>query len=471
MALPHGRPTGSTVQIALQGDLMETPHQTVNFIHTLDKHIILGYNIPINRTNVLVAGGVTVERIIIHSDMNSCYASIECSLNPGLKGKPVAVGGSVEDRHGIILAKTAEAKQFGVTTGEAIWQAKRKCPDLIVVPPHFDIYAKYSALAREIYRRYTDRIEPMGLDEAWCDITGSILLFGSVQNITDGIRKAFKEELGITVSIGVSYNKIFAKLASDLAGIDEVVTITKEDYKDIVWPLGVGSIMGVGRNTEKKLKSYGIHTVGELAKTDSEWLRLTFGVMGEEMWRYANGYDNSRVMSDLYKRQVKSIGHGVTCREDLTDNEEVWLGFLKLSQDVSKRLKEEKLSATAVQISVRDTMLMTKQYQCEMRFPTQSAMDIAKTALSLFVENYSWLNNVRALSVRAINLTDEDAPVQLDLTGEYQHREKQKCIDDTTLALREKFGSYAVFNCSMLMESKMPDMKGKKSPLPMKMYK
>lgn len=412
-----------------------------------------------------------MERIIIHSDMNSCYASIECSLNPELKGKPVAVGGSVEDRHGIILAKTAEAKRYGVITGEPIWQAQKKCPDLIVVPPHFDIYTRYSALARDIYRRYTDKIEPMGLDEAWCDITGSILLFGSVENITDGIREAFKNELGITVSIGVSYNKIFAKLGSDLAGIDEVVTITKENYKDTVWPLGVGSIMGVGRNTEKKLKGYGIYTVGDLAKTDSDWLKLTFGVIGEDLWRYANGYDNSRVMPDGYKREVKSIGHGVTCREDLTDANEVWLAFLGLSQDVSRRLKAEGLTATAVQIAVRDTLLMTKQYQCETLFPTQSAKDIAKTALKLFNENYSWRYNVRALSVRAINLCDENAPVQLDMIGEYKQRDKQKLIDDTVLELREKYGNDAAFNCSIMLENKMPDMSGKKSPLPIRMYK
>ena len=412
-----------------------------------------------------------MERIIIHSDMNSCYASIECSLNPELKGKPVAVGGSVEDRHGIILAKTAEAKKFGVTTGEPIWQAEKKCPGLIIVPPHFDIYAKYSSLARDIYRRYTDKIEPMGLDEAWCDITGSILLFGSVENITNGIREAFKNELGITVSIGVSYNKIFAKLGSDLAGIDEVVTITKENYKDIVWPLGVGSIMGVGRNTAKKLQSYGIRTVGDLANTESDWLKLTFGVTGEDMWRYANGFDSSRVMPDGYAREVKSIGHGVTCREDLTNDEEVWLAFLQLSQDVSKRLKEERLAATSVQISVRDTFLMTRQFQCETVYPTQSAMDISKTALKLFKENYSWVSNVRALSIRAINLCDEDAPMQLDLSGEYKQHDRQKIIDDTTLALREKFGSDALFNCSVMMENKMPDMKGKKSPLPIKMNK
>ena len=412
-----------------------------------------------------------MERIIIHSDMNSCYASIECSLNPELKGKPVAVGGSVEDRHGIILAKTAEAKKFGVTTGEAIWQAQRKCPDLIVVPPHFDIYAEYSARARDIYRRYTDEIEPMGLDEAWCDITGSILLFGSAENITNGIRKAFKEELGITVSIGVSFNKIFAKLGSDLAGTDEVVTITKENYKDVVWPLDVGAIMGVGRKTAEKLRSYGISTVGDLAVRDIKDLHFLLGVVGDDLWRYANGYDDSRVMKDGYMRDVKSIGHGVTCREDLINDEEVWLGFLKLCQDISRRLRKEKLAARGVQIAVRDSFLMTKQFQCETVYPTQSATEIAKTAFKLFKDNYQWRNNVRALSVRAINLCDEDAPVQLDLSGEYKQHDRQKSIDDATFMLREKFGSDAVFNCSVMMEKKMPDMQGKKSPLPIRMFK
>ncbi len=398
--------------------------------------------------------------------MNSCYASIECSLNPELKGKAVAVGGSVENRHGIILAKTPEAKKYGVTTGEAIWQAKRKCPELIVVEPHFDIYAKYSRLAREIYRRFTDRIEPMGLDEAWCDITGSILMFGSVQNITDEIRRAFREELGITVSIGVSYNKIFAKLGSDLAGCDEVVTITEENYKDIVWPLPVSAIMGVGKNTAAKLNSYAIKTVGDLAGRPPEWLRLVFGVHGEDMWRYANGFDASRVAPDGYEREVKSIGHGITCKADLVNDDEVWKVFLALSQDVSKRLKKDKLEATAIQICVRDNDLVNLQCQGELSLPTQSALELAKKALELFKNNYNWRRDVRALTVRAINLQQENTPLQLDLSGEYKKSEKQKKIDDTVMSLRERFGSDAVFNCCLMTEEKAPDMEGKKSPLP-----
>lgn len=396
--------------------------------------------------------------------MNSCYASIECSLNPDLKGKAVAVGGSVEERHGIILAKTPEAKKYGVTTGEAIWQAKKKCPELIIVEPHFDIYMKYSRLAREIYRRYTDRIEPMGLDEAWCDITGSILVFGSVQNITDEIRRAFREELGITVSIGVSYNKIFAKLGSDLAGCDEVVTITEDNFKEIVWPLPVSSIMGVGKNTAKKLNSYAIKTIGDLARRPADWLKLVFGVHGEDMWRYANGFDNSPVAPDSYEREIKSVGHGITCKEDLVCDEEVWKVFLALAQNVSKRLKEEKLEAKAVQIGVRDKELSNIQCQCEIPLPTQSAFEIAKTALELFKKNYSWRKEVRALTVRAINLQDENTPLQLDLSGEYKKSEKQKKIDDTVMSLRERFGKNAVFNCCLMTEKKHRTWKAKSRP-------
>lgn len=407
-----------------------------------------------------------VERIIIHSDMNSCYASIECSLNPDLKGKAVAVGGSTEDRHGIILAKTPEAKKYGVTTGEAIWQAKKKCPELIVVEPHFDVYTKYSRLARDIYRRYTDKIEPMGLDEAWCDITGSLLLFGSVQNITDQIRKAFREELGITVSIGVSYNKIFAKLGSDLASCDEVVTITKENYKDVVWPLPVSSIMGVGKSTEKKLNSYGIRTVGDLAKQPESWLKLVFGVHGEDMWRYANGLDIAPVAPDNYEREIKSVGHGITCKQDLVGDDEVWKVFLALAQNVSKRLKDEKLECTAVQIAVRSNDLQNIQCQGETPLPTQSAFEIAKTALELFKVNYNWRRDVRALTVRAINLQQVDTPLQLDLSGNYEKSEKQRKIDDTVMSLRERFGKNAVFNCCLMTETKAPNMDGKKSPLP-----
>ncbi len=402
-----------------------------------------------------------MERVIIHSDMNSCYASIECSLNPELRGKPVAVAGSTADRHGIILAKSEEAKKCGVKTGEVIWQAKNKCPDLVIVEPHFEQYIKYSNLAYEIYSRYTDIIEPMGLDEVWCDLTGSIRLFGSAERIADEIRESFKNELGITVSIGISYNKTFAKLGSDLAGRDEVFIINKENYKQKVWSLPVGAIFGVGRKTGEKLNSYGIHTVGQLAACSPDWLKLIFGVNGIDLYNKANGNDRAPVVSGKLAPPVKSVGHGITCISDLETEEEVWKVFLALSQNVAKRLRESSLEATGVQISVRDNQLLTRQFQCPTDYATQSATEIAETAFSLFKSNYSWLYNVRSLTVTAINLQSESIPHQLELTDDYRIHERQRKIDDAVMDIRRRFGEEAVFNCCLMTEEKLPKVKGK----------
>lgn len=413
-----------------------------------------------------------MERIIIHSDMNSCYASIECSLNPELKGKAMAVGGSEASRHGIILAKSEEAKKFGVKTAEPIWQARQKCPELIIVEPHYDIYKEYSRKAHEIYSRYTDRIEPMGLDEAWCDLTGSITLFGSAYNIIREIMESFKSELGITVSIGLSYNKIFAKLGSDLAGRDEFFEITKENYKEKVWNLPASALFGVGRKTAKHLESYGITTVGELANCSEEWLKSVFGVCGSDMWISANGMNKDRVALDSYKAKSKSIGHGVTCKEDLSDNEEVWKVFLSLSQNVSKRLRKENLYATGVQISVRDNRFITKQFQCPIDNSTQSAFEIAKKATELFKENYLWEHKVRAVTVRAINLTEESSFQQLDFYTDYSRLERQKSIDDTVMNLRSKFGEDIIFNCCLMNEDKIPKFSSdEKAPAAFKAFK
>lgn len=416
-------------------------------------------------------GGDKVERIIIHSDMNSCYASIECSLNPSLKGKPVAVGGNEEDRHGIILAKSEEAKKCGIKTGEVIWQAKQKCPDLIVIPPHFDQYMKYSDLAHEIYSRYTDKIEPMGLDEVWCDLTGSIKMFGSAERIVEEIRESFKAELGVTVSIGLSFNKTFAKLGSDLAGRDECYEISKENYKEKVWSLPVRALFGIGAKTGAKLNSYGINTVGQLAECSPEWLKLIFGVVGEDMWLKANGLDTSRVMTAGYKVPIKSIGHGITCTADLVDTDEVWKVMLSLSQNVSKRLKKVGLEATGVQISIRDNQLITRQFQCSTPFETQSATEIAKTALELFRKNYNWTYDIRSVTVTAISLQSENSPVQLELTGDYKKHEKQKILDDTVMDLRRRFGEKAVFNCCLMTENKLPKKSSEKIPLPFMRYR
>ncbi len=413
-----------------------------------------------------------MERIIIHSDMNSCYASIECSLNPDLKGKPMAVGGDEASRHGIILAKSEEAKKYGVKTAEPLWQARQKCPELIIVEPHYDMYKEYSRKAHDIYARYTDLIEPMGLDEVWCDLTGSITLFGTAHNIIREIMESFKRELDITVSVGLSYNKIFAKLGSDLAGRDEFYEITKNDYRQKVWGLPASALFGVGHKTAKKLAGYGIMTIGELAACSEQWLKTVFGVYGTEMWLSANGLNRDRVAPDNYREKSKSIGHGVTCKSDLENNEEVWKVFLALSQNVAKRLRAERLYATGVQISVRDSSFATKQFQCPLNSCTQSAYEIAVTATELFKENYIWDRRVRAVTVRAINLVQEQSFGQLDLYTDYARLEKRKSIDDTVMKLRSKFGDGIIFNCCLMDEEKMPVFSSdEKAPAPFKAFK
>ena len=404
--------------------------------------------------------------------MNSCYASIECSLNPELKGKPMVVGGNEASRHGIILAKSEEAKKYGVKTGEPLWQARQKCSGLIVVEPHHDIYKEYSRKAHEIYARYTDMIEPMGLDEVWCDLTGSITLFGSAHNIIREIKESFKRELDITVSIGLSYNKVFAKLGSDLAEKDDFFEITRDNFKEKVWKLPAAALFGVGRKSAGQLASYGITTIGELAGCSQEWLKSLFGVIGSEMWLSANGLNRDRVTPDNYNTKSKSIGHGVTCKEDLDNNEEVWKVFLSLSQNIAKRLRYESLWATGVQIGIRDSRFASKQFQCQLENATQSAFEIALTATELFKANYGWERKVRALTVRAINLSEVGSFNQIDFYTDYARLDRQKSIDDTVMKLRDKFGDSIIFNCCLMDEEKMPVFSNEeKAPAAFKAFK
>ncbi len=384
----------------------------------------------------------------------------------------MAVGGNEENRHGIILAKNEIAKKFGVKTGEALWQARQKCPDLIIVEPHFDIYKEYSLKAHEIYSRYTDRIEPMGLDEVWCDITGSITLFGSAYNIIREIMQSFRQELGITVSIGLSYNKIFAKLGSDLAKRDSFFEIGADDFKKKIWHLPAGALFGVGRKTAQQLERYGIITIGDLANCSEDWLKSVFGMSGTEMWISANGLNKQAVALDSCITKSKSIGHGMTCKKDLENDTEVWRVFLSLSQNVAKRLVEECLFATGVQINVKDAHFVSKQFQCQIQSSTQSAFEIAKIATKLFKSNYTWDNNVRALTVRAINLTDKPCYEQLDFYTDYSKIEKQKNIDAVIMKLRDKFGDDIIFNCCLMNEEKIPKMTdNERSCQPFKSFK
>ncbi len=383
-------------------------------------------------------------RTILHCDLNSFYASVELFLNPALRGLPVAVCGSKEERHGIVLAKTDEAKKYGVRTAEAIWEAQRKCPQLLIIPPHHDEYVKFSRKVRKIYEEYTDLVEPFGIDECWLDVTGSERLFGDGEKIAHTIRERVKKEIGVTISVGVSFNKIFAKLGSDLRKPDAVTVIPFNGFRDIIYKIPAADMLGVGPNTAKTLSKYCINTIGDIASTDKKFLIKKLGKTGECIWAYANGFDNSPVHHIDYHAPIKSIGRGTTQPVDLKNNDEVHKVILHMSQIVSHKLRKHNLKANGVQISVRNSDLMVKQFQAQLYIPTQCFSDIAEKAYKLFISNYNWNKNVRSVTVRAINLSDYSEPVQLDLMQDYSSHEKLDNAEEAIEKIRNKYGIAAV---------------------------
>jgi len=412
-----------------------------------------------------------VERVVLHSDLNNCYASIECMLHPELRGKYIAVCGSTEDRHGIVLAKNQLAKGCGVKTGDVIWEARQKCPQLTIVPPHMDQYLKFSRIVREIYLRYSPEVESFGIDESWIELTGSPLLKDrSAVEVADEIRQTVKEEVGLTVSIGVSFNKIFAKLGSDMKKPDAVTEIREDTFREQIWPLPASELLYVGRATTEKLRRYGVHTIGELAQADPEFLVRLLGVNGRKLWVFANGLDASRVMSCEYDPPIKSIGHGITCTADLLTESEVRCVLLELSQEIGLKLRRHKLAAGGVRIMVRDNALSHRQYQCKLPFPTQSYLEISDAGANLFHRRYGWGNHVRALTISAIDLMPADAPVQLDLWADFSRHSRRLKLEETVEDIRRRFGLQAINFAALKSGLKMPAHREVEYKMPTLMY-
>lgn len=397
-----------------------------------------------------------MEKTILHADMNNCYASIEVKLNPKWKGLPLAVCGSEKERHGIVLAKSQEAKILGVKTGEAIWQAKEKCPDLLVVPPHYEEYLRHSRMAREIYYEYTNQVEPFGIDECWLDVTGSTHLFGSGEIIANILRERIKKELGITISVGVSFNKVFAKLGSDLKKPDAVTKISKEKFKDIVWKLQVEEMIGIGRATKRKLNGIGIYTLGQLAQSESRHLRSLLGINGYYLWQYANGLDDSPVLDRDAAPEVKTIGRGITCTDDLSENREVRNVFQELAFDVSKSLRRYEFQATGVQITIRDNQLLSRQFQGPLKRNTQSSVLLTEKAMEIFESRYDWHKPIRSLTIRAINLIHKNRSHQIDFFSDYEDYQRKEKIDTVLCEIRGKYGKKKATFASLIGNIKMP---------------
>ena len=384
-------------------------------------------------------------RSVLHIDMNACYASIECLYDPSIRNLPVAVGGDVEARHGIILAKNQIAKRFGVKTGEALWQAKQKCPELHIVPPHFDRYLRFSRMAREIYADYTDLVEPFGLDEVWCDVTGTQKLRErGMEALANEIRERVKFELGITVSVGASWNKIFAKLGSDYKKPDAVTVFTPENYRDKVWSLPASDLLGVGRATERKLASRGIHTIGDIAAAPPSMLRGFLGKWGLILHDFAAGYDSSPVARAGDEAVIKSIGNSTTTPRDLCCDEDAGIVYWMLCESVAERMRESGFLCRGVQVHIRDNELASFERQLKLESPTCLASTLHEAAMRLLRENWDWHKPLRSIGVRATDLLPASTPVQCSIFEDSERQEKRERLERSVDDLRRRFGHYCV---------------------------
>lgn len=397
-----------------------------------------------------------MERIILHSDLNNFYASVECLYRPELRGKPVAVAGDVEKRHGIILAKNEIAKKYGVSTGEPLWMAKQKCPDIIFVPPHYNLYLEYSKQARKIYADYSDYVESYGLDECWLDIS----VLGHGEEIADEIRGRIKSELGITASVGVSFNKIFAKLGSDYKKPDATTVISKDNFKQIAFPLPASDLLFVGPATKKKLAKYGIDTIGELADADPQFLRRLLGKNGYMLWMFANGLDSSPVTNTSYVPPVKSIGNSTTTPKDLVSDHDVKIVLYILCESVAARLREQDLKCASLQISLRDSTLHSFERQMPLSFPTTSSNDLFDAAFMLYKRHHIPGTALRSVGVRAqklIHIRHEQLSFMPDYKKAREHEQLEQVID----RLRERFGFYSIQRAVMLTDPELSKLNPK----------
>lgn len=388
------------------------------------------------------------QRVIFHCDLNCFFASVELLDKPALWDVPVAVCGDPKSRHGIILAKNEPAKKRGVQTAETVWQAKKKCPVLVLLPPHYELYEVYSRRVNEIYGRFTDLVEPFGIDESWLDVTGSLHLFGGdARALADRIRATVKAETGLTVSVGVSFNKVFAKLGSDLKKPDATTVIPPEGWRDIVWPLPVGDMLFAGRSTQRVLGQYGIETIGQLAACPEEMAEQLLGKMGGQLWRYANGLDNSPVRPGHQREPVKSVGNGTTFPADLVRWEQIRQGLAPLCDSVATRLRRQRLYAGGVSVTLKGADFKTVSRQTRLDEPTHLMRDIWETAQELARQIWKAPTPIRAMTVTALYVTEDgQAYRQLDLLGQASAKrsERQEKLESAVDAIREKYGSGAI---------------------------
>lgn len=388
-----------------------------------------------------------MDRTILHCDCNSFFASVECVFRPELKTVPMAVCGNPENRHGIILAKNELAKKAGVVTAETVWQARQKCPELILVPPRHQEYVRFSGLVNAIYQRYTDQVEPFSIDESWLDVTGSRTLFGSGKTIADAIRKSVREELGITVSAGVSFNKIFAKMGSDYKKPDATTVISRENYRQLLWPLPISEMIFVGKASRTALRELGIYTIGDLARAEPSLLLARLGKIGGVLSTYARGEDQS-IVASIYDEpeEPKSVGNGMTFRRDLSGEDDLRIGVLYLADSVAARLRRHGLRCRTVAVTVKDPKFHTVSKQKILPRSTDLAKTIAEASLELIRSCWNPSAPIRSITITASRF-HESGGDQLSLfqsAEETKDPGKRERLEQAVDQVRSRYGRSAV---------------------------
>lgn len=392
-----------------------------------------------------------MERTILHVDANCFYASVECAQNPDIADKPVAVVGDASKRHGIVLTANYIAKRrYGIRTGDVIWQAQRKCPELIKITARMDLYMRYSQRLRELLLSYSDYVEPFGCDEAWVELRG--MFKNSGREIADKIRARAKKELGITVSVGVSFNKVFAKLASDMKKPDATTEIRRDNFKEMIWKLPAEDLLYVGAKTKAQLNKHAIYTIGDIANTDVILLNAWLGKQGQMIHCFANGYDMSPVAEYEDRRIEKSIGNSTTCARDLVNNTEVKAVLMLLADHVASRLRERGVKGREITIGVRDSHLRWVSHRCTLSRATYISNEIGECAMRLFCELYGWSEPVRSLGVTVSGLCSGGEPEQIDLFGEEEKRLRLEALDRAGDCINKRFGRGALRRARFLID-------------------
>lgn len=381
-----------------------------------------------------------MDKVILHCDLNNFYASVEQILHPELVGHPIAVSGNPEHRHGIVLAKNQLAKKMNVATGDTLWQAKAKCPDIIFVPPTFGKYVEYSKKVFAIYTEFTDRVERYGIDECWLDVTASTQLFGSGKEIADKIRELVKDRTGLTISVGVSFTKVLAKLGSDMKKPDATTVLTRDCFREKCYHLPASNLIMVGKRTTERLSMLRVYTIGDLARASVKMLENNFGVVGKNLWNYANGVEKEEVNMADYHHVPKSVSNGTTTPRDIKNEDDAKVVIYALSEHVAMRLRKLNLSANGISLSIRGTDLKWSSRQTTVS-NTSNADDIAKIAISLLNTLHDFSHPLRSITVGTFNL--EDGSLKQISLLDFENDRKAE-LDKSIDKIRQKYGYHSI---------------------------